>query len=289
MTNPCFDRKTARAAAGRGGTEPEPAFLGAEEERDLALRAEAGDDAAMERLVASHLRFVVKIARSYRGWGLPMSDLVQEGILGLVQAVRCFDPDRGVRLSTYAAWPVRAAIQEAALRSWSVVRLGTSNAQKMLALRLKRVMAGSSYDGRDLPEDLAAGMAARFGVTVAEAMAVARRMAGADRSLDRPAGLAPSALDALDALASPAPSPEAAVAAASEQRHLAGALAAALAKLSLREQLVIQRRYLAEARATFSAIGNELGVSKDRVRQLEAKALAKLRELLAASLARRNF
>lgn len=282
MTNPCFDRKTARAAAGRGGTAPEPAFLGAEEERDLALRAEAGDDAAMERLVASHLRFVVKIARSYRGWGLPMSDLVQEGTLGLVQAVRRFDPDRGVRLSTYAAWPVRAAIQEAALRSWSVVRLGTSNAQKMLALRLKRVMAGSSFDGRDIPDDVAAGMAARFGVTMAEAMAVARRMAGVDRSLDRPAGLAPSALDAL---ASPAPSPEAAVAAASEQRHLA----AALAKLSLREQLVIQRRYLAEARATFSAIGNELGVSKDRVRQLEAKALARLRELLAASLARRNF
>lgn len=285
MTNPCFDRKTAEAAAGGGGNEMEPALLGAEEERDLALRAEAGDEAAMERLVASHLRFVVKIARSYRGWGLPMSDLVQEGTLGLVQAVRRFDPDRGVRLSTYAAWPVRAAIQDAALRSWSVVRLGTSNAQKMLALRLKRVMAGSSYDGRDIPEDIAAGMAARFGVTAAEAMAVARRMAGVDRSLDRPAGLAPTALDAL---ASPAPSPEAAVAAASEQRQLARALTAALAKLSLREQRVIQRRYLTEARATFSAIGNELGVSKDRVRQLEAKALAKLRELLAASLGRRN-
>lgn len=239
----------------------------------------------VERLVASHLRFVVKIARSYRGWGLPMSDLVQEGTLGLVQAVRRFDPDRGVRLSTYAAWPVRAAIQEAVLRSWSVVRLGTSNAQKMLALKLKRMMAGMSSDQRDLPEDVAAGMAARFGVSVAEAVAVARRMAGVDRSLDQPAGSAPSALDAI---ASPAPSPEAAVAAASEQRHLAGTLAAALATLPLREQVVIRRRYLAEARATFSAIGVELGVSKDRVRQLEAKALGKLRALLAASAARRN-
>ncbi len=285
MTNPRSHRKTARASRGPGEGRPQPALLDAAEERDLALRAEAGDDAAMERLVASHLRFVVKIARSYRGWGLPMSDLVQEGTLGLVQAVRRFDPDRGVRLSTYAAWPVRAAIQEAVLRSWSVVRLGTSNAQKMLALKLKRVMAGMSYDQRDLPEDVAAGMAARFGVSVAEAVAVARRMAGVDRSLDQPAG---SASSALDALASPAPSPEAAVAAASEQRHLAGTLAAALATLPLREQLVIRRRYLAEARATFSAIGVELGVSKDRVRQLEAKAVGKLRALLAASAARRN-
>jgi RNA polymerase sigma-32 factor len=210
MTNPRSHRKTARASRGPGEGRPQPALLDAAEERDLALRAEAGDDAAMERLVASHLRFVVKIARSYRGWGLPMSDLVQEGTLGLVQAVRRFDPDRGVRLSTYAAWPVRAAIQEAVLRSWSVVRLGTSNAQKMLALKLKRVMAGMSYDQRDLPEDVAAGMAARFGVSVAEAVAVARRMAGVDRSLDQPAG---SASSALDALASPAPSPEAAVAA----------------------------------------------------------------------------
>lgn len=284
MTNPRFDRKMARAAASSGAAEPgpEPALLGAEEERELARRAEAGDAAAMERLVTSHLRFVVRIAKSYRGWGLPMTDLVQEGTLGLVQAVRRFDPDRGVRLSTYAAWPVRAAIQEAVLRSWSVVRLGTSNAQKLLALRLKRMMAGTGHDERDIAEEVAAGMAARFGVTMAEVVAVARRMAGVDRSLDQPTGSAPSALDAL---ACPKPSPEAAVAAASEQRHLTSALAAALAKLSLREQLVIQRRYLAEARATFSAIGSELGVSKDRVRQLETKALAKLRELLAGSTA----
>lgn len=281
MTNPRPLRKTAGAGASRG--DGEAAMLGAEEERALALRAEAGDDAAMERLVTSHLRFVIKIARSYRGWGLPMSDLVQEGTLGLVQAVRRFDPDRGVRLSTYAAWPVRAAIQDAVLRSWSVVRLGTSNAQKSLALRLRRMMAGMSHDQRDIAEDVAAGMAERFNVTIAEVVAVARRMAGADRTLDHPGAGTPAAVETL---ASPAPTPEAAAAAASEQRYIATALAAALAKLSLREQLVIQRRYLAEARATFSAIGSELGLSKDRVRQLEAKALAKLRELLDGSLAR---
>lgn len=281
MTNPRPLRKTAGAGAGR--TEGDAALLGAEEERDLALRAEAGDDDAMERLVTSHLRFVVKIARSYRGWGLPMSDLVQEGTLGLVQAVRRFDPNRGIRLSTYAAWPVRAAIQEAALRSWSVVRLGTSNAQKTMALRLKHMMAGMHNEDRDIAEDIAAGMAARFGVTMAEVMGVARRMAGVDRTLDHSLGGTPAAVETL---ASPAPTPEAAVAAASEQRHVASSLAAALAKLSLREQLVIQRRYLAEAKTTFSAIGSELGLSKDRVRQLEAKALAKLRALLDANLAR---
>lgn len=281
MTNPRPLRKTG-AAGGAGEAE---ALLAAEEERALALRAEAGDEEAMERLVTSHLRFVVKIARSYRGWGLPMSDLVQEGVLGLVQAVRRFDPDRGVRLSTYAAWPVRAAIQEAVLRSWSVVRLGTSNAQKSLALRLKQMMPGTSFGERDIADDVAAGMAARFGVTMAEVVAVARRMTGTDRSLDQVAATGPAAGELL---ASPAPTPEAAAAAASDQRHVAAALSAALAKLSFREQLVIQRRYLAEARATFSAIGGELGVSRDRARQLEAKALAKLRELLAGSLAGRK-
>lgn len=168
------------------------------------------------------------------------------------------------------------------MRSWSVIRLGTSNAQKSLALRLKRMMAGMSHDDRDVAEDVAAGMAARFGVTMTEVMAVAWRMAGVDRSLDLPAGTAPAAVERL---ASPTPTPEAVAAAASEERHVATALAGALAKLSFREQLVIQRRYLAEARTTFTAIGSELGVSKDRVRQLEAKALVKLRELLAGSLA----
>ncbi len=256
-------------------------ILGAEEERELAIRAEAGDAEAMDRLVASHLRFVVKIARSYRGWGLPMSDLVQEGTLGLIQAVRRFDPHRGVRLSTYAGWSVRAAIQESVLRSWSVVRLGTSNAQKSLALNFKRIMAAADQENREISEDLAAGMAARFGVTMTEVIAVARRMAGGDRSLDQATDAAPAALDRLP---SPDPSPESIAVVASEHRFVAAALGAALQRLSLREQTVIRKRYFAEARYTFEAIGRELGVSKDRVRQLEAKALGKLRDFLGDSI-----
>lgn len=258
-------------------------LLDAEEERTLAIRAVAGDDEAMNRLIASHLRFVVKIARSYRGWGLPMSDLVQEGTLGLVQAVRRFDPHRGVRLSTYALWSVRAAIQESVLRSWSVVRLGTTNAQKGLAFRLKRMMPASGPESAEISEEVAAGMAARFGVSIAEVVAVARRMAGQDRSLDAASAAAPAEIERLP---SAAPSPESIAANASEQHFVSVALASALQRLSLRERLVIQRRYLTEARETFDAIGRELGVSKDRVRQLEAKALNRLREILGDSFPR---
>lgn len=280
MTDVAPHRKSPAIALREAAAAP---VLGAEEERDLAIRAEAGDAEALNRLVASHLRFVVKIARSYRGWGLPMSDLVQEGTLGLIQAVRRFDPHRGVRLSTYALWSVRAAIQESVLRSWSVVRLGTSNAQKGLAFRLKRIMTAVGQENREISDDVAAGMAARFGVSMAEVVAMARRMAGGDRSLDTASEAAPAALDRLP---SPAPSPETVAVAASEQRFVNAALTAALQRLSLREQLVIRRRYLAEARPTFEAIGRELGVSKDRVRQLEAKALSKLREILDESFTR---
>jgi RNA polymerase sigma-32 factor len=279
MTNVRLYRKSGGSASPRA--DPAASLLGAEEERDLAIRAGAGDPEAMSRVIDSHLRFVVKIARSYRGWGLPMSDLVQEGTLGLIRAVRRFDPDRGTRLSTYAAWSIQAAVQDAALRSWSVVRLGTSNAQKSLALRFKKMMAAVGHEDSEIGEEVAAGLAARFGVTIAEVVAVARRMAGGDRSLDRSPG---QSLPAIDSLRSPTPSPESVAQLASEQRFRSAALAAALAKLSLREQLVIRRRYFAEGRPTFAAIGRELGVSKDRARQLEAKALAKLREILGDSL-----
>lgn len=275
---------TARALREAAATP----LLDAEEERDLAFRAEAGDSEAMNRLVASHLRLVVKIARAYRGWGLPMNDLVQEGTLGLVQAVRRFDPQRGVRLSTYALWSVRAAIQDSVLRSWSVVRLGTTNAHKSLAFRLKRIMNGLGPDALEISEEVAAGMAARFGVTMAEVVAVARRMAGPDRSLDAPGvdAVGERASAVIELLPSCGPSPETVAAAASEQRFTSATLAAALQRLSLREQLVIQRRYFTEARYTFEAIGRELGVSKDRVRQLEAKALRRLRECLGESFPR---
>lgn len=274
------DRKPPGLALREAAATP---VLDADGERELALRAEAGDTEALNRLVASHLRLVIKTARSYRGWGLPMSDLIQEGTLGLIQAVRRFDPDRGVRLSSYAIWSVRAAIQESVLRSWSVVRLGTSNAQKGIAFRLRRIMNAVGQENNEISDDVAAGVAARFGVTVTEVVEIARRMTCGDRSLDAASGAAGSPLDRLP---SPEPSPESVAVVASERRYVSEALGAALQRLSLREQLVIRQRYLAEARQTFEAIGRDIGVSKDRVRQLEAKALEKLREILGDTFSR---
>jgi RNA polymerase sigma-32 factor len=248
-------------------------LLAREEEAELARRAEAGDSEALCRLVGSHLRYVIKIARRYRGWGLPMNELIQEGTVGLVQAVRRFDPERGVRLSTYAMWSIRQAIQEHVLHSWSVVRLGTSNAQRMLALTLRRIADDLVGGDADVVDDRLAVLARQFNATASEVARLARRMTGRDTSLDQ---LTPAGVQPLDQLAGDLPSPEQVAADAGVRRVLDAALAA----LSPREQLVIRKRYLDDVRHTFEAIGSEMGVSKDRARQLEAKALAKLQELL---------
>jgi RNA polymerase sigma-32 factor len=256
-------------------------ILDRDEEWALARRAEAGDGEALSRLVGSHLRFVIKIARGYRGWGLPMNDLIQEGTLGLIRAVRRFDPDRELRLSTYAVWWIRAAIQEYVLRSWSLVRIGTTNAQKALALKLRRMSADMAEAGEELRDEIATALAEGFGITTTEVTALARRVTARDGSLDQPIGGG----SPIDRLASEQPTPEQAVAQISEQRFLCEVIGAALARLPPREQLVIRKRYFEEARTTFDAIGRELGVSKDRVRQLEAHALATLQEQLQPVLA----
>ena len=262
--------------------------LGRDEERELARRAEAGDADAAGRLIASHLRFVIKIARRYRGSGLPMSDLIQEGTVGLIRAVRRFNPDRGVRLSTYAMWWIRSAIQDHVVHSWSLVRMGTTNAQKALILRLRQVTAELIGGAEGLSDEITARLAKSFGATANEVATLARRLAGGDWSLDQPMAGPGGDGDQrtwMDCLASDAPTPEQAVAEASERRFVSEIVGKALAMLPPREQLVIRKRYFEEVCQTFEAIGRELGVSKDRVRQLETRALAKLRELLQPALA----
>ena len=260
--------------------------LGRDEERELARRAEAGDADAAGRLIASHLRFVIKIARRYRGSGLPMSDLIQEGTVGLIRAVRRFNPDRGVRLSTYAMWWIRSAIQDHVMHSWSLVRMGTTNAQKAMILRLRQVTAELIGGAEGLSDEITARLAKSFGATANEVATLARRLAGGDWSLDQPmAGPDGDQRTWMDCLTSDAPTPEQAVAEANERRFVSDIVGKALAMLPPREQLVIRKRYFEEVRQTFEAIGRELGVSKDRVRQLETRALAKLRELLQPALA----
>ncbi|MEO5336374.1 MAG: sigma-70 family RNA polymerase sigma factor [Magnetospirillum sp. WYHS-4] len=242
-------------------------LLGAAEERRLLIRAGAGDREAERRLVLSHLRFVIRIARRYRNAGLPLADLVQEGVGGLLKAARRYDPAQGTRFSTYAAWWVRSAIQDHAIESWSLVRIGTTNAQRALFLHLRRLAGGAG----ELSDEIAAALARRFDTTVAEVRALARRVARADRASEVE----------LAAVAAPDPGPEE----MAERGQIKRLIEKGLALLSPRERLVIERRYLDEAKATFEAIGRELGLSKDRARQLEAKALATLRATLGPVVA----
>ena len=268
-------------------------MLEQEEEIRLAREASCGDMEAAGRLILSHLRMVIKIARAYRGSGLPMSDLVQQGVLGLIHAVQKFNPDRGVRLSTYAMWWIRAAIQDHVVRSWSVVRVGTTNAQKALFLRLRK-MTADFFDGAgDLSDDIVQKLARGFDTTAADVTALARRMAGGgDQSLDHPIGGAITAAPSerrgswLDNLVCPRPNPEEELSESNERRFVADLIDKALGMLPPRERLIIERRYCTEARATFDAIGREIGLSKDRVRQLERIALERLRDMLQPALER---
>jgi len=260
-------------------------MLDRDEEQRLARRAGNGDGEAAHRLVASHLRFVIKIARTYRDSGLPMSDLVQEGTVGLIHAVRRFNPDRGVRLSTYAMWWIRAAMQDHAVRSWSLVRIGTTNAQKAMFLRLRQMTAEFIDGAGELSDELTTRMARGFGTTAAEVRALARRIAAGDVSLDQPFFSGDDRHTLADTLASDAPTPEDHAAETSERHFLGEMLDKALAMLPPREELIIRMRYFEDVRHTFEAIGHEIGLSKDRVRQLEAQALERLRDLLQPALA----
>jgi len=254
-------------------------LLTREEELDLTQRSAAGDRAALARLITAHRRFVVKIARKYRNYGLPMNDLVQEGTIGFIHAVRRFDPKRDVRLNTYSMWWIRAAIQDHVIRSWSLVRVGTTAAQKALFFKLRRMMAELKGSADALGEEFLAPLAKRFHMPIKEARTVAMRASSLDQSLNRPLGR-DDPEEWLAQVADPDPTPEDHAVAASERHFWNGLLARAFAALSPRERAIIRRRYLRERGLTREAIGRELGISKERVRQLEARALQKLRQFM---------
>lgn len=287
-------RKTPRAPANPRKIDPGKAvqlpdvardapLLSLQEEQELAQRLRAGDEAAARRLILSHLRFVISIARRYRRTGLPLADLVQEGTVGLILAVRRFHPERGVRLSTYAMWAIRAQIQDYVVRSWSVVRVGTTAKQKSLFFSLSRVLSGEAA----AMETRLADFARRSGNRMADILTVARRLAARDQSLHTPPrGTDDSTADLAMQLADERPNPEAALADTSERRLIVAALAHGCAKLAPRELHIIRRRYLAQANATLEAVAHELNLSKERVRQLEKQALAKLRDAVTPQLRR---
>lgn len=253
-------------------------MLTPEEERDLALRSSAGDAQAAERLMCSHFRFVVSLARRYRGAGISFADLVQEGMVGLSHAVRKFDPaTHDNRFATYAMWWVRAAMQDHMVRSWSLVRVGTTNAQKAMFLAVRKKLAEGGHS-----DEWARGLATRFATSLAEVKALAARVKGRDLGLDVAAGDGGESW--LERIPDPAPTPEDLMAERSEWCFRARALAAALAGLDPRERLIIMRRHLSDLAPSLECLAHEMQLSKERVRVLEKKALAKLRSLLAPHL-----
>jgi len=253
-------------------------LLDPEEELELASRwRRLRDEAALHRLTTAYMRLVVGAASRFRSYGLPIDDLVQEGTIGLMEAASRFEPERGVRFSTYATWWVRAAIQDHVLRNWSIVRTGTTAAHKTLFFNLRRLRARIDGDAtRPLSVEARQSIARRLNVTLRDVEQMEGRLSGGDRSLNAPVG-EEAEIDWQDLLVDDRPTPEEAV-----MRDHDGALRARWLKLALdelnpRERLIVGERCLADEGPTLEALGLRLGVSKERVRQLEAQALGKLR------------
>ncbi|MBX5472053.1 MAG: RNA polymerase sigma factor RpoH [Acetobacteraceae bacterium] len=264
-------------------------MLSAEEEVSLARRwQEAQDLEAAHKLVTSHLRLVAKIAAGYQGYGLPLSELISEGNIGLMQAVQKFDPDRGFRLATYAMWWIRAAINEYILHNWSLVKIGTTAAQKKLFFNLRRMKSemGAIDDG-DLKPEQVESIARTLGVSEQEVISMNRRLAAADSSLN---GLVGEDEDSewQDWLADDHEGPEAAVAEREQKSSHAKLLTDALATLKERERHILIERRLKDEPTTLEALARHYGVSRERVRQIEMRAFEKLQKAMRARIAERE-
>jgi RNA polymerase sigma-32 factor len=254
-------------------------LLTRDHEFELAHRwRTAGDTAALHELVRAYTRLVVSIAARFRHYGLPVGDLVQEGNVGLMQAAARFEPDRGVRFSTYATWWIRSAMQDYVLRNWSIVRTGTTAAQKSLFFNLRRLRARiEETSGAPLTDAGRRKIANELHVDLAEVELMDMRLGAADQSLNSPVGDS-SEDDWQDFLPDRRPNPEEVVTSTRDGEIRSRWLAEAMGELSSRERAIIRQRRLQEEGATLEELGRELGVSKERVRQLEHRALVKLRQ-----------
>lgn len=256
-------------------------MLDSEHERELARRwRERGDERALHDLTTAYMRLVVSLAARFRHYGLPMSDLVQEGNVGLMQAAARFEPEREVRFSTYASWWIRSAIQDFVLRNWSIVRTGTTAAQKSLFFNLRRLRAriADVGDATITPENRTF-IARALGVSEADVEAMASRLSAPDRSLN-----APLADDGFaewqDLLADESAGPDDTVMESRDGAARVRLVQDAMEELSDRERIIICERKLEDEAVTLEALGQRLGISKERVRQIEGHALAKLKRAL---------
>jgi len=252
--------------------EPQEEFMLAKSWR------EHGDRDAAHRLVTSHLRLVARIAMGYRGYGLPIGEVVSEGNVGLMQAVKRFDPDKGFRLATYAMWWIRAAIQEYILRSWSLVKMGTTAAQKKLFFNLRKIKGQlKALDEGDLRPDQVKRIATQLGVTEEDVVSMNRRLAG-DSSLNAPVRNDSESGEWQDWLVDDTMDQETALAESEEAERRRGMLNNALQGLNERERRVFEARRLAEDPLTLEELSAEFGVSRERIRQIEVRAFEKVQK-----------
>jgi RNA polymerase sigma-32 factor len=261
-------------------------MLEPQEEYMLAKRWREHDDReAAHKLVTSHLRLVAKIAMGYRGYGLPIGEVISEGNVGLMQAVRRFEPDKGFKLATYAMWWIRASIQEYILRSWSLVKMGTTASQKKLFFNLRKAKSRiSALDEGDLREDQVASIAKRLGVAKQEVVDMNRRLGG-DASLNAPLREDGEG-EWQDWLVDESASQESVLVDREESDARLGALKSALRVLNPRERRIFEARRLADDPVTLEELSTEFGVSRERVRQIEVRAFEKVQAAVKADIAR---
>jgi len=254
-------------------------MLTPEEENELALRwRDDEEDDAAHQLVNSHLRLVAKIAMGYRGYGLPVGELISEGNVGMMQAVKRFDPDRGFRLATYAMWWIRAAIQEYILHSWSLVKMGTTAAQKKLFFNLRRLKGEMrAIDEGDLTPEQVSAIAERLNVSEHEVVNMNRRLAGPDHSLNAPLREEGEG-EWIDWLEDNSQSQEYIVASNQEMTMRRELLQGAMMCLTDRERHILTERRLKDDPATLQDLSDVYGISRERVRQIEVRAFEKVRK-----------
>ena len=264
-------------------------ILSPERERELALAwRRENDEAALRELVGSHLRLVIKIARGFAGYGLPIADLVAEGNVGLMQAAQKFDPDRGFRFATYAMWWIRASIQEHILHSTSIVKMGTTAAQKKLFFKLRQLKGRlEQFDAGDLAPEAVATIAAELSVPEKDVIEMNRRMSAADGSLNETL-LADGEAEWIDRLADERPSQETTLAEADELAQRRKLLDAAMARLNPREREILVERRLRDNPLTLEDLSRRFHVSRERIRQLEVRAVDKLRKGMVGVAALRS-
>ncbi|MDX8479281.1 RNA polymerase factor sigma-32 [Mesorhizobium sp. VK24D] len=257
-------------------------YLERDEEHILALRwKEENDHNALHRITVAHMRLVISMASKFRHYGLPLGDLIQEGHVGLLEAAARFEPAREVRFSTYATWWIRASMQDYILRNWSIVRGGTSSAQKALFFNLRRLRARLANGAEPMSNaSLYREVSAALGVPEADVAMMDSRLSAPDSSLNTPLADENGAAERMDFLVSEDPLPDEVVGETIDVERRAVWLKSALRALNARELRIIEERRLSDDGATLESLGEALGISKERVRQIEARAMEKLRAAL---------